>query len=225
MDLQEIHLRFLSLINKSQGAYYPPEQIDQWLDMGQMEIFNQYYLQFAKSQRIADALAPFKKKYVFTNITTPGGVVTVPSDYFDAIRMSMVVQDASDDTTKTRPCPRLNDDELSARINSQIKPPSLMWPVAEIIENWNLQLYPKQPMAGELSYLSRPTAPHFVYTTIGGVITYNQLASAQMEWADKNILEIINAAVDFSGINTREQDVSQWAEQREAADVTSPVKS
>lgn len=222
--MQEIHNRFLGLINKSQGAYYPPGQIDEWLDMGQMAVFNTYYLEFAKSQRIADALAPFKKKFTFTNVTTPAGIVTVPSDYFDAIRISMIVQTPNGQVL-TRPCPRLNDDELTGRINSQIKPPSVMWPVCETILNWNLQLYPKQPQAGELAYLSRPAIPNFMYTTTGGVIIYNQGLSTQMEWADKNIDEILNLAITLAGVNTREQDLVQYGEQKETQDATSPVKS
>jgi hypothetical protein len=224
LDLQEIHDSFLSLINKYQGEYFPPETIDSWLDTAQMALFNDYYIQFAKSQRIVDALAPFKNKFVFTNVTTPGGIVTVPSDYFDAIRLSVVVQD-TDGITKIRPCPRLNDDELTARINSQIKPPTLMWPVCETIQNWNLQLYPNVPMAGTLSYLQRPKAPVFNYTTVGGVIVYNQAGSTQMLWADKEIEGIILKALEYAGINTREQDLQSWSNQEDQQNILTPNKA
>lgn len=223
MDLLEIHNRLNDLINKAQGEYFPPGMLDELLDMGQMALFNDYYIQFQESQRINDALAPFTKPFIFTYATTPGGLITAPADYFDEVSLSTTVQNAAG-VTLTRPCPRINLDELPGRLNSRIFPPTLLDPIHVTVQNWNIQLYPKQPMAGTMYYLCRPPIPNMVFTTNSRVINYDQVHSTQMAWADKDITSIIVKALDYIGINTREQDVQQWAGQKDQANILSNLK-
>lgn len=224
MDLLEIHKRLAFLINKSQGKYYTFEEEDAMLDLGQMSVFNDYYIDYQKSERINDALAPFKKVFTFSYGTTPGGLISTPSDYFDATSITVAVLDANN-IPRTYSCPRLNEDDIAGRLNSQVIPPSLSLPFAETIGNWNLQLYPKQPQAGTLKYLCRPPKPNLVYTVVGRVTTYDQLASTQMSWSDKDVKKIIMQALELSGINTRENDIEAWADREISQDVGSNDKS
>lgn len=223
MDLLEIHKRLEFLINKAQGVFYSPEEIDSLLDTGQMSVFNDYHILFQKSQRISDALAPFKKQFTFTYGTTPSGVVTTPTDYFDTTEIYTIVQDNGE--IKQRPCPRLNENEIVGRLNSQIFKPTILDPVCVTIQNWNIQLYPQQSQAGIMFYLCRPPLPKFVYTASGRVITYDQNASTQMSWADKNIYEILLKCLQMVGINSREQDIQAWSNQEDQQNVLTPNKA
>lgn len=224
MDLLEIHKRLAFLINKSQGKYFTYEEEDELLDLGQMSVFNDYYIEYQKSERINDALAPFKKVFTFSYGTTPAGLVSVPSDYFDATSITTVVQDASG-VTRTFPCPRLNEDDIAARTNSRVIPLNISNPFAETLTNWNLQLYPKIPQAGTLKYLCRPPKPTLVYTIAGRVTTYFPLTSTQMAWSDKNIYEILLKCMQLTGINMRENDIMAWADKEDEQNVLTSNKA
>ena len=223
MDLLEIHNRLEFFINKAQGEYLTPAQEDKVLDIGQMALFNDYYIKFAESQRINDALAPFKRQFTFTNATSPGGLITAPADYFDQISLYTIVQDQYG-KTRQRPCPRLNENELAGRLNSQLYPPTLFDPVCMTVQDWDIQLYPQVPQAGILFYLSRPAIPVFVYTGTGRTINYNALTSTQLEWADKDISSILVKALNYIGISTREQDVAGWASTQDQQNIMSQNK-
>ncbi len=92
MDLKVIHDTILFYLNKEQNGYVTHAEIDSVLDKAQLALFNQYHTNpklpsqaqaalYGESQRIDDALSTFKAKYTFTNVSSPSGVVTLPSDY------------------------------------------------------------------------------------------------------------------------------------------------
>jgi hypothetical protein len=215
MDLQQAYNYLNFEINKVFGTYYSPPEFDMIVDRAQMSLFNDYYDEFGASQRLNDALAPFKKTFQFTNSTSSGGLITVPDDYQHLLSLYTVVQSSITQLPTNRPVPILNEDEKIARDNSQIYPPSAWDPYAMIAQNWNIQLYPAQPMAGMVYYLSRPPAPQYVYTIVSGrVPLYDPVNSIQLAWADKDQNSILIKALSTVGINVREQDVIQYAESK-----------
>lgn len=211
------------LINKFQGSWYAPEELDLIVDRAQMALFNSYYLEFSTSQRLNDALGPFKRTYTFTNGTSPGGLVSVPADYMHLLSLYTIVMISGVVPIQNRAVPILNEDEKVFRDNSQIIPVSALDPYAVIVQNRNIQLYPAAAQAGVLYYLSRPAAPVFAYSIISGrVIAYNAGASTQLEWADNDILAIMVKALNMLGINLGEQDVLQWSENKDQLNIASP---
>jgi hypothetical protein len=200
-------------INKVFGTYYAPGQFDLIVDRAQMSLFNDYYEAFGTSQRLNDALAPFKRSFQFTNSSSPTGLITVPDDYQHLLSLYTVIQNSVTGLPQNRPVPILNEDEKVARDNSQIYPPSLMDPYGVIIQDWNVQLYPAVPQAGVVYYLTRPLAPKYVYSVVSGrVVVYDPVNSDQLQWADKDQNSILIKALSTLGINVREQDIIQYAE-------------
>ena len=102
MNIEKIHEVMLFYVNKSQQGFVTHEEIDDALDRGQMSLFNKYHANpkiysipgekgsfgWGDSQRMDDALSPFKKTYTFTTGDTPGGVITLPADYMHMIAVS-----------------------------------------------------------------------------------------------------------------------------------------
>lgn len=222
MDLNDAYTFLNFLINKNQGAWYAPEQLDLIVDRSQMALFNSYYQQFGTSQRLNDALAPFKRNFTFTLVDTPGGLIQAPADYQHLLNVYTIIQNSVTNLPQNRPVPILNEDEKVARDNSQIYPPSTTDPYAMIVQNWNVQLFPTVPQAGIMYYLTRPQAPHYVYSIVSGrVIVYNQGASAQLLWGDKDVASILVKALNYLGINLSEQDITQWSEQKDQININS----
>ena len=65
MNLQEA-FDFLNFwINKYTGAWYTIPELELIVDRGQMSLYEDLQPQYATSQRIKDALSPFRAKYNF----------------------------------------------------------------------------------------------------------------------------------------------------------------
>ncbi len=200
-------------INKVFSTYFTPPELDLVVDRAQMSLFNDYYEQFGTSQRLSDSLAPFKKSFFFTAISSPTGLIDMPEDYEHLLSLYTVAFDSARGVSSNRPVPILNEDEKPARDNSQIYPPSTWDPYAMIVQNWDVQLFPAVPQAGVVYYLSRPPAPFFAYNVVSGrVIVYDPVNSIQLAWADKDQNSILIKALSTLGINVREQDIIQYAE-------------
>lgn len=222
----DVAYQFLNfLINKTFGSYYTPPELDLIVDRAQQAVYNDYYIEFGKSQRLNDALAPFKRTFLFTNASSPGGLISVPTDYQHLLNVYTIIQNAATNLPQNRPAPILNEDEKVARDNSQIYPPSLTDPYGIIVENWNIQLFPAVPQAGVVYYLTTPAAPVYAYSTVSGrVIVYNQGGSTQLQWSIKDIATILVKALSFIGINIRETEVIQYAEQKDMENINTKDK-
>ncbi len=220
MDLQ-VAYNFLNFwTNKVFGTYYSPQDFDLIVDRAQMSLFNDYYDEFGTSQRLNDALAPFKRTFQFTNISSPTGFIDMPDDYQHLLSIYTIVQNSVTGLPQNRPVPILNEDEKVARDNSQIYPPTTTDPYAMIVANWDVQLFPAVPQAGLVYYLTRPVAPFFAFTLVSGrVPLYDPGASVQLAWADKDQNSILIKALSYIGINVREQDVVQYAETKSGQNV------
>lgn len=222
----DVAYNFLNFwINKVFGTYYTPPELDLIVDRAQMSLFNDYYMMFGASQRLNDALAPFKKNFQFTLMTCPGGLISVPDDYEHLLSIYTTIQNSITGLPQNRPVPIVNEDEKVWRDNNQIYPPSTTDPYGIVVQNWNVQLYPATPQAGILTYLSRPPAPVYGYSVVSGrVIVYDPSESTQLAWADKDYTSILIKALSYIGINIREQDVQQYAETKSQQNLSSPDK-
>lgn len=224
MDLNEVYTILLFYINQAQGGWYPPEELTRMVHQAQKTLYNTYYTKYATSQRLDDALAPFKVDFQFTNGTTPNGLISTPTDYLDLLGLYTLVTGA-DNVTRKRPVEIVSEEELVYRLNSQVVPVTVDDPIGIIKTTWDIQLYPAQPMAGIMMYLREPAAPVYAYSLVSGrVIVYDQGASTQLEWSDKDIEAIILIALNGLGINLGEADILQWSEIKTQQNFTSPIK-
>ena len=217
MDLKVAYDQLNFWINKRQGKWYPPEELDAIVDKGQLSYYKDCFIKYGTGQRLNDALAPFKKTVNFN--TTTSGFLQVPNDYMDLIDIIPMVNG------KRVPCPVVNDDEVTNRTNSQVIPMSVNAPFAEEIQGWDYQLYPKVFQTGQLSYFSRPVAPKFVYTTVSGrVIVYNQALSTQLLWGDDEVQPLLLWVLESVGVNMSENDISQFAAMKNQQNLLSNIK-
>lgn len=223
MDLKVIHDTILFYLNKEQNGYVTHGEIDSVLDKAQLVLFNQYHTNpklpsqaqaalYGESQRIDDALSLFKAKYTFTPVSSPSGVVTLPSDYMHLLSCYTTVYSSQLARNVYSGVQVLSEEELIERLESQVIPVSVDDPVG-IMNNQNkIQLFPEQGQTGGVYYLRRPVAPVFVYTQSGRTVTYNQGASTQLEWRDFDVSNVISIALSYYGLNLSSAEVMQFAQ-------------
>lgn len=216
MDLQDAYDLLNFWINKDQGSFYAPEQLDLLVDRGQISFYSDLQPKYGTSDRVNISLSPFKTTYTYTNGTSVNGVVQIPitgpGEFVDFIDVLPIIMDETN-TTRIRSLPFPNDDERESMINSQIIPLSITNPFGEWIGKGKIQLWPKVPQAGIITYFRRPVKPFFSYTLVSGrVIVYNPLTSIQFEWLERDQNAILIKSLESIGISISEQDIQQFAE-------------
>lgn len=227
MDINDIHSVILFYLNKEQNGYVTHEEIDEVLDRAQMVLFNQYHTNpklpaqaqanvYGESQRMDDALSPFKSSYTLNAGNTPGGLITLPAGYMHLINLYTTVYNSQLGRNVYSGVQMLSEEELVERLESQIIPPTADDPVGIMLSQNRIQLYPSTTATGQVNYFTRPVKPVFAYTQVGRVITYNQAGSTQMLWKDMDINNIISTALSYFGLNFSSQEVMQFAELKNA---------
>jgi len=218
MNLQQAY-QFLNFwIDKVTGSYYSPEELDLLVDRGQMALFDDLRAKYGTSDEITTALAPFKTKYLFGHGTSPGGVVSLPTSGADQFHtfldIYVTVQD-EEGNVSNYPVLFPNEDERTNRLRSQIDPVTITDPIGEWIGIGQIQLYPKIPQAGVVTYFRRPVAPHFAYTVQGGrIIVYDPDNSVQLEWLEKDQNAVLLKALESIGINLGNEHIMTWSQRK-----------
>jgi hypothetical protein len=213
VNLSEAYDFLNFFINKYQGSYYSPEELDLVVDRGQMALYTDYQPKHATSQRIKDALAPFRRVWSFTASDTVSGVIPVPSNLNYLNLLSITVNYTISDRTIYAPVAMVNEDEIAHRLNSQIDPVTVTSPIGEQLSPGFFRLYPLSGYAGNIVFYRRPVKPNFVYSTISGrVIVYDDAASTQLEWNETEIDSVLLKSLSTLGINLTDQEITQYAE-------------
>lgn len=233
MTIQEIHNTVLFYLNKDQNSFVTHEEIDLVLDKAQLVLFNQYHTNpkmpaqaqaalYGESQRLDDALSPFKAKYTFTGGSSPVnitsyGIVTLPSTYMHFISMYTTMYNSALGRNVYSAVQVLNEEELIERLNSQIIPVSEDDPIAIMNSQNKIQLFPEAASSGGVYYFRRPLAPKFDYVIAGRTVIYKPVGdlgslSVNLEWKDIDIANVIAIALSYFGLNLSSADIMQFAE-------------
>lgn len=197
-------------INKKSGAYYTIDELTLIVDRGQMSLYEDLQPKYATSQRVKDALSPFKEIYPFT--TQVSGYIIVPDTRYLNLSSIQIYFQISNRTVYYG-VDLANDDTLSYRLNSQVSPATVTSPVGEQISQKTFRLYPASAYNGTITYLRRPIAPVFGYTVISGrVIVYDPNTSVQLEWEETWQNAILVKALSSIGINLTDSEVTNYAQ-------------
>lgn len=208
MTIKEIHDLFNLLADKEAGAYFPPGDIDKFLDRGQIWLFNEYLPLYAESAEIDAALTPFKDKVDYS--TNSSGAYTIASNR-NYVRLRSINVSVVHSTygTQRHDVKIMKDDELANRLKSQLLAPSASNPVGEEVGTGSFIIYPAATHAGTIRFFRRPAAPVFGYTQVGRVITYNSGTSTQLEWTEPYQNKVVLRALHLAGINLNDQQLQQ----------------
>ena len=211
MNIQEC-CDFLNFwVNKKTGAWYTIPELENVIDRGQMSLYSDLQSKYATSQRIKDALAPFRQTYNFT--TQVSGYVIVPANlnYLNLLDLQIYFQISN--RTVYAAVPMVNEDVRAAKLNSQVDPVTATSPIGEQTGAGAFRLYPAGQYNGTVTFLRRPAKPVFGYNVISGrVIVYDPNTSTQLEWAEEWQNQVLVKALASIGINLSDQEISQYAQ-------------
>ena len=223
--IEDIHNRFLQLIDKEKNGYISPEEIDRLLDIAQMEELNELYgnprkdgvpMHLGRSQSINDQLSPFVKSYALSSGNTVGGSVTMPDDYLFSV--TLYYHEPKPGGYNKRFATPITEEELSYRLTSQVIPPTQANPVY-VQRQGRLSVFdgssPSATFAGELVYIKRPDIPKFAYTQQGRTICYDEYYSTQMEWRDSSINNILYRAISIGGFTLADANTVQYGDAKQ----------
>lgn len=221
MDLKDFHDTVRFFVNKEQGGWLTPEEIDTITDRAQMAWFTACLPIYGKNQKSTDPLAPFS---TYSDFTTPNtGIITLPTDDSDDPRyeslLSVSVSYFDGTRTRYKPVKMLSEDEITERLDSQILEPTTTDPVGIETVPGTIQLYPKVSLTGYAYYLRRPKKPKYAYTKSGRTVTYDKAGSTQLEWPETSINKILMKTINMFGVNLSDELILQYSELKNSQDI------
>jgi len=224
MTIQDTHTYLDFMLDKTQSGFISPEEKDMALHRAQMAVFDIFYSEVVENQFVHTALNPFKKSVIRDATATPLGVVTLPSDYLYATRITRNAYNNVTRLTSYRDVKVYKQDEINDALNSQVRPVTVDYPIVEETGGFSLQLYPKLPNTVQINYVSLPDKCRFNYTQVGRVITYNPTGSVNLLWADTYCNIIMNKALETLGVNLNDPALVQYTQGKTMASLNSKDK-
>lgn len=168
-------------------------------------------------QRLTDETRFLKKRVEAQTVTD--GVVSYPDDYFGFDAMRFGYQRTVDGAPKViwKPVETVTEDQYSDRAGNFTKEPTQKNPVC-IFRSDGIYVYPTTIPQVDFAYVRYPVEPEFDYTQQTGYIVEGE-SPVEYEWPKHLHRDLTMIILGYIGINIREQQLQQYAEQHKAQGV------
>jgi hypothetical protein len=169
------------------------------------------------TQRLTDETRFLKKRVAAQPVSS--GIVAYPGDYFGFDAMRYGYQRQVDGSPKViwKPVETLTEDEYSSRAGNSIKEPTAKNPVC-VMRSDGIHVYPTSIVQVDFAYIRYPVDPVFDYVENTGYITEGS-SPTEYEWQVHLHMDLTRMILGYIGINLREQQLEQYAEQHKAQGV------
>lgn len=213
------------LIDKAQGAYFPPEQITAAGETAQMGLFGTYVDMSKDDNYNHSALDPFRKEFFFqASDFGAGGVLNLPADYMYTTGMQVNYFNNATGKTEVWPLKEYRLDEVPDALRSQVRPVTVNTPIVNKKGKRQYQFHPRQTQNGYVNYLAKPVAPVFAYTQNGRQIIQNVPNSVDPQWDDTYIKQVVLKTVEVLGVNLSSGDLIAYAQGKIMTSIQTPDK-
>jgi hypothetical protein len=214
----------MSILNKDNNGYITPEEFNSFAKQAQLEIFNQYFVDFRNSK-----LSDFKGMETsgYSDVTKQ---MDQTIDYF-----SKNVPLVYDSLTQTFEMPAgwfllnalyYNQKEIEhvdqrnvyKLLQSNLTAPNTLYP-AYVMQGNNITVYPLTIIDNvETYYVRYPYDPKWTYNVVNGNPLFNQSALdyQDFELTESDFPKLVVKICEYAGTSIREQDVVSVAKQEEA---------
>lgn len=212
MRIDQTYNDVTTRLRKRRNGFYPISQFNTDAPRAVIDAFNEYYEGYSATQKLHDALSPFKATpYGFTVSSSVNGIINLPSDYGHLLNISVNRYNNITQRAVRKGVALVNEDELDAALESQVRPVNLNTPIA-IGSNKFIQLYPATPQTGVVDYLRMPKKPVYAYTTNGRRQVYDNVNSVDIEFSDLYMSNVIAKIVDYAAAYLQDKDAQQNAQ-------------
>lgn len=177
--------------------------------------FSRQYLD--ATQRLTDETRFLHKRVAAQAVAS--GVVAYPADYFgfDAMRFGYQRTIDGVSTVLWKAVETMTEDEYSDRAGNYTKMPSQKNPVC-VFRSDGIHVYPDSIVQVDFAYVRYPVDPVFDYVQGTGYITEGT-SPTEYEWGVHLHMDLTRMILSYIGINIREQQLEQYAEQHKAQGV------
>jgi hypothetical protein len=221
MNINQAHQFIDFLIRQSNsGVYLSPTEKDLILNRAQTQYFNKLYgnqndyrydrpvpkISYAVTEKISRSLAPFLSDPTPLTIDS-NGLVNTPTDMYQIVSITHDISGIDYEVT------RVEHDRVANNLTSAIEAPDEQYPIYSQLRT-KLQFYPKTLATAKIIYLKKPVDMVWGYTITSGVPVYNSATSVQPVWEDMDMNEVIYLALTYAGLNIKDADVAQFANQK-----------
>lgn len=222
IDVGSLYDRVTTMANKQQAGGLSSDQFNKLLSKAQNMIFEYYYTQFEREQKIVDTLSPFiKDEYipVTGGSYVTGGIVEYPSDYVHRLELSYnYTKNNCENGTPDQeliPIDYIKADEVSYTLSDGIRKPNLDKKVLKhTIKNNRIYVYPHTLSGVWLKYLRRPQEAEYVttisVTATGDFEVYSQAASTQLEWPSQVQKDFEDVILSLLGLVIRDSNIVSY---------------
>jgi len=171
---------------------------------------------YGGSQRINDALSPFKKTQAYSTGDTPSGVLTLNADFLHLVSIVATVFNATLARNTRHQIAVVNEEEIADAFESQVSPVGLTNPFAIMNADKQVQLFPEQTQSGKVYYFKAPVDCEYAYTQVGRVVSFDEPNSTDLEWNEIETYNVITMALKDLGVNLSSADVINYATAKQA---------
>jgi hypothetical protein len=213
----------MSIINKDNNGYITPEEFNSFAKQAQLEIFNQYFVDF-KNSKLADF--KFGETSGYSDITKQ---LDQTIDYFSE-NVPLVYNSG----TQTFAMPAgwfllnalyYNQKEIEhvdqrnvyRLLQSNLTAPNTLYP-AYVMQGNDITIYPLTVINNvETYYIRFPFDPKWTYTLVNGSPLFNQSANdyQDFELTTSDFPKLVVKICEYAGTSIREQEVVANAKQEE----------
>ena len=208
MTVETLHNRVLFLLQKDQGGFFNPEEIDAAFNKVQLDYLNKLLdtttNKIGQPQGVGShadikrALQPFTRS---TPITTgANGLYTFLPDV--AHFRGLETRDEE-----------VSVSELPDRLDSSIIAPTASRPVF-IQQNNGLKFYPAGEYQKVIHYVKYPTDVLFDYSISGRQVVYNAAGSTDPEWGDIEMEVLVRKTAELMASNNQDYEVRNFEYQK-----------
>ena len=214
MDLNVIHSTIIDVFRKQKLDEPAHGIIDEFLDLSQIEVYQDKFNKYGLSDDSHDSLAPFKITVPFT--ASANGAISYPTDYLNLVSVYVTNYDNKLQRQVDSKVMFVNDDKLLAAKNSQIRPISNKKPIGTS-SSTSINVFPASNYYGTLIYFKRPQAPKYAFSLSGRILTYDITNSVQLLWNDVYVNEIIAKTIGYLGLRFSDNDSIQFSQLKQQA--------
>jgi hypothetical protein len=231
------------LLNKDNRGYVSPSEFDYFAKQAQLEIFEQYFSDYAKAvalqnmrkkaQNYGDIAQHIQNKIdkFYTNATmayrdqaatSPGeeqDYFDLPTDLYKLINITYQGGFGTDiimsGGTIIQPVAPHKFDMI---VNSNYTQPTITYPIY-VRKGDTVYVRPLSIQSNvQANYIRKPVDPHWGYTTVGGDPVYNSTNTTDFEISEEDETELVIKICKYAGLSIRERDVIQLTAQQEQLD-------
>ena len=240
ININTIRNVVLFALNKSNRGYLGPAEMDYFLQLAQMEIFEDLFFKYnaflnKENKRLTgteyanlpknireqiDAFAAYTDDTNFIYDDSTDTWEYTGTDLYRVEGLSI----ENNETNKKTDIEEVLKTQLNILKNNPHTAPSLMFPVYHRVGE-KFRVFPFVPDGYyvEMFYIRRPKDPKWTYTNVSGNPMYNAgaLDLQHIELHPSQMVPLVTKVLGYAGLSIREQEVEQMANTEEAKDFQS----